>query len=139
MEPSRRKLLLTSVAIFPTISGCGGFRRQDRVVTELDIQIINSCEKSRDFHCFLESQNGVSEWETFELRPKAKTEKRIETNEDERYVKFHGVVGKHHLTYDLDDFGTGNICPEFVFWALPESDGGPKLLRVAGSGCQPDD
>jgi len=132
-------MVLTTLGLVPTVSGCGMLTTHERVVSELDLRLINSCEKSRDFHCFLESKNGVSEWETFEIQPKAKTEKRIETNEDERYVKFHGVVGKHHLTYDLDDFGTGNVCPEFVFWALPEHEGGPKLLRSAGGGCQPDD
>jgi hypothetical protein len=100
------------------LAGCAGFRDSTATITELEVELANGTDDRHAFHFAVETSDGLGEWDSREVAPKARESVVREPPEKFDPVAVHGVVDDQPTRGDLlgiDDTEASEMCLRVIF------------------------
>jgi hypothetical protein len=92
MPSTRRYFLTASATAAGLLGGCAGLGEQSGTIEELTVLLVNRSDERHDFRFAVETADGLGEWESREVAPRAEESVVKEPSDENPPVAVRGAV-----------------------------------------------
>lgn len=132
MPFTRRGFAFCGVALLSGAAGCSEASGSDQL-EEVRLNLSNRTAESLTFHFALAANDGLGEWQAFDLDAEGERRVVVEATGDREFTGYHAIAGDKQISGSLLGQGSEYACLELDFRI--EAEEIVSLLPTNQSGC----
>jgi hypothetical protein len=133
----RRHVLLGATAVLSGLTGCIGSFTSNGSLREVTIELRNPGDRARTFHYALETEAGMTGWDSHRVGSDADEEVTVTPDDVVSPVALHGAVDDFSGSVDVVgvDGLEESYCLRVHFWSSHPNDERPQMALAADIEC----